>query len=81
MSDRTYGNEEKAKLFGEAFRNTRDWVVILDSVQQPIAVNKSFCEAFQIENEKGFDYNISCHDFWVYWISHHHVLFTQLRIC
>lgn len=37
---------EKAKLFGEAFQQTRDWVVILDAQQKVIAANQSFSAAF-----------------------------------
>lgn len=42
----TKANEEKARLFGEAFQQTRDWVVILDNRQRVIAANQSFCQAF-----------------------------------
>ncbi|WP_290612944.1 EAL domain-containing protein [Arsukibacterium sp. UBA3155] len=42
----TRANMEKAKLFGEAFQQTRDWVVILDSKQRVIAANQSFSVAF-----------------------------------
>ena len=42
----TKANEEKARLFGEAFQQTRDWVVILDNRQRVIAANNSFCQAF-----------------------------------
>jgi len=42
----TKANEEKARLFGEAFQQTRDWVVILDNRQRVIAANHSFCQAF-----------------------------------
>lgn len=50
----TRANEEKAKLFGEAFKQTRDWVVILDSKKRPIAANKSFYEAFGIKESSLF---------------------------
>lgn len=42
----TKANEEQARLFGEAFKQTRDWVVILDVYQEPIAANQSFRETF-----------------------------------
>lgn len=42
----TKANEEKARLFGEAFQQTRDWVVILDLKQRVIAANHSFSQAF-----------------------------------
>ncbi|MDP5206551.1 PAS domain-containing protein, partial [Alishewanella sp. SMS9] len=38
----TKANKEKARLFGEAFQQTRDWVVILDTQQRIIAANHSF---------------------------------------
>ncbi|MCF4010325.1 EAL domain-containing protein [Rheinheimera sp. UJ63] len=42
----TKANKEKARLFGEAFQQTRDWVVILDTQQRIIAANHSFAQAF-----------------------------------
>jgi diguanylate cyclase (GGDEF)-like protein/PAS domain S-box-containing protein len=42
----TKANEEQARLFGEAFKQTRDWVLILDVYQEPIATNQSFRETF-----------------------------------
>ncbi|SEI01070.1 PAS domain S-box-containing protein/diguanylate cyclase (GGDEF) domain-containing protein [Rheinheimera pacifica] len=42
----TRANQEKARLFGEAFQQTRDWVVILDNSQRVIAANQSFADAF-----------------------------------
>ena len=42
----TRANQEKARLFGEAFQQTRDWVVILDHRQRVIAANQSFSAAF-----------------------------------
>lgn len=42
----TRANQEKARLFGEAFQQTRDWVVILDDSQRVIAANQSFADAF-----------------------------------
>lgn len=54
----TRDNEEKIKVFGEAFREIRDWVAILDAKQNPIALNNSFCEAMALSEhellEKGF---------------------------
>lgn len=44
----TKANAEQARLFGEAFKQTRDWVLILDVNQQPIAANMSFRETFGI---------------------------------
>ncbi|QBL08635.1 EAL domain-containing protein [Rheinheimera sp. D18] len=42
----TRASQEKARLFGEAFQQTRDWVVILDHRQRVIAANQSFATAF-----------------------------------
>ncbi|HEX5792401.1 MAG TPA: EAL domain-containing protein, partial [Rheinheimera sp.] len=42
----TRASQEKARLFGEAFQQTRDWVVILDHHQRVIAANQSFATAF-----------------------------------
>lgn len=42
----TRANQEKARLFGEAFQQTRDWVVILDASQRVIAANQSFTDVF-----------------------------------
>ncbi|WP_333607748.1 EAL domain-containing protein [Arsukibacterium sp.] len=42
----TRASMEQAKLFGEAFQQTRDWVVILDAQQRVIAANQSFTTAF-----------------------------------
>ncbi|MEO3864892.1 EAL domain-containing protein [Rheinheimera fenheensis] len=42
----TRANQEKARLFGEAFQQTRDWVVILDHRQRVLAANQSFAAAF-----------------------------------
>ena len=42
----TRANQEKARLFGEAFQQTRDWVVILDHRQRVLAANQSFATAF-----------------------------------
>ena len=42
----TRANQEKARLFGEAFQQTRDWVVILDASQRVIAANQSFADVF-----------------------------------
>lgn len=38
--------KEKARLFGEAFQQTRDWVVLLDAKQRVLAANQSFCDVF-----------------------------------
>jgi diguanylate cyclase (GGDEF)-like protein/PAS domain S-box-containing protein len=60
----TRANMEKAKLFGEAFQQTRDWVVILDSKQRVTAANQSFSAAFgtteqYLDNPRGHHLGIS----------------------
>ena len=40
--------QEKARLFGEAFQYTRDWVVIFNGKLQPIATNQAFNDAFAV---------------------------------
>jgi len=47
----TRDNEEKLKIFGEAFREIRDWVAILDATQKPIALNNSLCEAMALSEQ------------------------------
>jgi diguanylate cyclase (GGDEF)-like protein/PAS domain S-box-containing protein len=47
----TRASEEKLRLFGEAFRHTRDWVLIFNNERLPIAANKAFCEALGIDPE------------------------------
>ncbi|MFT4939600.1 MAG: diguanylate cyclase (GGDEF)-like protein [Paraglaciecola sp.] len=42
-------NEQKARLFGEAFKQTRDWVFILDKKRKPLAVNEAFSKAFGLD--------------------------------
>ena len=39
-------NEQRLKLFGDAFEHTRDWVLIFDEKQQALAANNSFLRAF-----------------------------------
>lgn len=48
----TRANQEKARLFGEAFKQTRDWVIILDHKFRPVAANQSFYDAFEVK-ERG----------------------------
>lgn len=42
----TRASKEKARLFGEAFQQTRDWVVLLDPAQRVLAANQSFADVF-----------------------------------
>ena len=41
--------QQQVRLFGDAFRQTRDWVVIFDADQQPVAINRAFAVAFGID--------------------------------
>ena len=50
----TRANEEKAKIFGEAFRKIRDWVMILDTQLNPIAINNSLCDALGASEQELF---------------------------
>ncbi|WP_395342792.1 EAL domain-containing protein [Ningiella sp. W23] len=45
-------SKEKLKLFGEAFKHTRDWVLIYSSSLEPIAANPSFMKAFGIDSRR-----------------------------
>ncbi len=40
--------QQQVRLFGDAFRQTRDWVVIFDADQKPVAINHAFAVAFGI---------------------------------
>lgn len=46
--------EESASIFGEAFRNTKDWVVIIDADFNGVMANNSFYEAFNIKPNSSF---------------------------
>ncbi|MDF2177892.1 EAL domain-containing protein [Aliiglaciecola sp. CAU 1673] len=45
-------SEEKARLFGEAFRHTRDWVLIFNADALPIAANQACCESLGLDPEQ-----------------------------
>lgn len=45
---------ESALVFGEAFRNTKDWVLIVDSDYNGVLANNSFYEAFDLEPNERF---------------------------
>lgn len=51
-------NREKVRLFGEAFKHTRDWVVIFDGDLMPVAANQAFCSAFDIDEQYSLDEQI-----------------------
>jgi diguanylate cyclase (GGDEF)-like protein/PAS domain S-box-containing protein len=60
----TRATKEKARLFGEAFQQTRDWVVLLDLEQRVIAANQSFSDVFgnmdeYLSNPRTHDLGIS----------------------
>lgn len=48
-------NLEKVGLFGEAFKHTRDWVLILDRKRQAIACNPAFATTFGIDERQTLD--------------------------
>lgn len=43
-----HANEEKLKLFGKAYKHTRDWVLIFDKHRQLVATNPAFMKAFNL---------------------------------
>lgn len=52
-------NQEKALLFGKAFEQTMDWVLLLNADFLPLTANKAFCNAVaveDIENVKDYDF-------------------------
>ncbi len=51
-------NIEKARLFGEAFKHTRDWVVIFDENRKPVATNQAFCDVFNVDDSKDLEEQI-----------------------
>lgn len=48
---KTKASEDQARLFGEAFSQINDWVLILDSKLVPITANESFKKAFSLKQE------------------------------
>ncbi|MCU7555832.1 EAL domain-containing protein [Alteromonas sp. ASW11-19] len=40
--------QQQVRLFGDAFRQTRDWVIIFDADKTPVAANPAFAQAFGI---------------------------------
>lgn len=47
-------SKERLKLFGDAFKHTRDWVLIFDREKQPLGANPSFYKAFGISENVDF---------------------------
>ena len=43
-------NEAQAILFGEAFSQINDWVLILDVAMQPVTTNEAFMKAFGLDD-------------------------------
>jgi diguanylate cyclase (GGDEF)-like protein/PAS domain S-box-containing protein len=43
-------NEAQAILYGEAFSQINDWVLILDVAKYPVTVNEAFMKAFGLDN-------------------------------
>jgi diguanylate cyclase (GGDEF)-like protein/PAS domain S-box-containing protein len=50
--------EQKVKLFGNAFKQTRDWVIIFDANKQPVATNPSFEKIFGIDHTGDIQHQI-----------------------
>lgn len=51
----TIASKERLKLFGDAFKHTRDWVLIFDRDKQPLGGNPSFYKAFRINEQTDFN--------------------------
>ncbi|MFT5542521.1 MAG: diguanylate cyclase (GGDEF)-like protein [Glaciecola sp.] len=47
-------SKERLKLFGDAFKHTRDWVLVFDRDRQPLGGNPSFYNAFTIDEDTDF---------------------------
>jgi len=47
----TKANETRALLFGDAFSQINDWVLILDANKRPVTANESFLQAFEIAHD------------------------------
>ncbi len=48
-------DREKVRLFGEAFKHTRDWVVIFTKDMRAVAANAAFIDAFGIDESQNLD--------------------------
>ncbi|MCC5878550.1 MAG: EAL domain-containing protein [Idiomarina sp.] len=51
--------EEKAMLFGQAFEQTQDWVLLLNSEQLPMTANRAFCQAAGIDESNLTDFEFT----------------------
>lgn len=49
-------DEERAKYYGDAFRQTKDWVFIVDESFSRVTANKSLCDSFGWKEEE-FDFD------------------------
>jgi diguanylate cyclase (GGDEF)-like protein len=47
----TIAEREKLRLFGEAYKHARDWVLVCNPRLVPLVANEAFCEAFAIVDE------------------------------
>ncbi|QPG06756.1 EAL domain-containing protein [Salinimonas marina] len=48
---RQASTERQLRLMGQAFRQTRDWVVVFDPDSSPIAANPAFCAIFGLNSK------------------------------
>lgn len=48
-------NREKARLFGESFKHTRDWVIVFDPSLKTVATNQAFDDKFSIKDSDKLD--------------------------
>ncbi len=43
--------QEDLRLFGEAYKHTRDWVLVCNRHTEPLAANQAFCDTFGIDDQ------------------------------
>lgn len=47
----TITEQEDLRLFGEAYKHTRDWVLVCNRHRIPLAANQAFCDTFGIDEQ------------------------------
>lgn len=52
-------SQEKALLFGKAFEQTMDWVLLLDADQRPLTANNAFADAVGMNVDQLDDYSFT----------------------
>ena len=51
--------ERRLRVMGEAFNQTRDWVIVFDEQMRPMAVNPSFCRALGLAEDEAADHALA----------------------